>query len=107
HGIAVVVVVFDDGAFGNVRRIQAEQYGNRLIASDLRNPDFVLLAESFGMPAWRADTPAALRAALGAALSRNAPALIHVRLGEVPSPWPLILLPRVRGFEEVWRRAWP
>ena len=107
HGIAVVAVVFDDGAFGNVRRIQAEQYGNRLIACDLHNPDFVRMAESFGLAAWRADTPAALRAALDAALARQAPALIHVRLGELPSPWPLILLPRVRGFEESWRRAWP
>jgi acetolactate synthase-1/2/3 large subunit len=107
HRIAVVVVVFDDGAFGNVRRIQAEHYGNRLIASDLRNPDFVRLAESFGMRAWRADTPDVLRAALDAALAHGEPALIHVRLGEMPSPWPLILLPRVRGFEEAWRRAWP
>ena len=41
HNLPVVVVVFDDGAFGNVRRIQALQYGNRLIASDLTNPDFV------------------------------------------------------------------
>ncbi|HEY5301033.1 MAG TPA: thiamine pyrophosphate-binding protein, partial [Acetobacteraceae bacterium] len=32
HNLPVVVVVFDDGAFGNVRRIQEQQYGNRLIA---------------------------------------------------------------------------
>src|SRR6185312_6226389 len=38
HRLPVVVVVFDDGAFGNVRRIQEQQYGNRLIASDLTNP---------------------------------------------------------------------
>ncbi len=50
HRLSVVVVVFDDGAFGNVRRIQEPQYGNRLIACDLTNPDFVKFAESFG---WR------------------------------------------------------
>ncbi len=48
HKLPVVVVVFDDGAFGNVRRIQQEHYGNRLIASDLANPDFVAFARSFG-----------------------------------------------------------
>ena len=53
HKLPVVAVVFDDGAFGNVRRIQAQQYGNRLIASDLTNPDFVRFAESFGMAAFR------------------------------------------------------
>jgi acetolactate synthase-1/2/3 large subunit len=42
HGIAVVIVVFDDGAFGNVKRIQTERFGaERTIASTLVNPDFV------------------------------------------------------------------
>ena len=42
-------MVFDDGAYGNVRRSQELRYGNRLIGCDLANPDFVELAESFGM----------------------------------------------------------
>ena len=97
HKIPLVVVVFDDGAFGNVRRIQAEQYGNRLIASDLANPDFVAYAKSFGMAAFKAATPEALETALKDAFALNAPALIHVPVGEMPSPWDMILLPRVRG----------
>ena len=44
HNIAVVVVLFDNGMFGNVRRIQDEYYGGRTIASDLKNPDFANLA---------------------------------------------------------------
>ena len=48
HRIPLVTVVFNDGAFGNVRRIQQERFGNRLIGSDLTNPDFVRFAESFG-----------------------------------------------------------
>ena len=48
HRIPLVTILFNDGAFGNVRRIQEERYGNRLIASDLANPDFVAFAESFG-----------------------------------------------------------
>ncbi len=97
HRLPVVVVVFDDGAFGNVRRIQAERYGNRLIASDLANPDFVAFARSFGMAAFLATTPDALEAALKQAFALEAPALIHVPVGEMPSPWDMILLPRVRG----------
>jgi acetolactate synthase-1/2/3 large subunit len=97
HRLPVVAVVFDDGAFGNVRRIQAQQYGNRLIASDLTNPDFVRFAESFGMAAFRASTPDALEDALRKAFALNAPALVHVPVGEMPSPWDMILLPRVRG----------
>jgi acetolactate synthase-1/2/3 large subunit len=97
HRLPVVVVVFDDGAFGNVRRIQAQGYGNRLIASDLTNPDFVRFAESFGMAAFRAGSPEALEDALRKAFALDAPALVHVPVGEMPSPWDMILLPRVRG----------
>ena len=99
HRLPVVVVVFDDGAFGNVRRIQAQAYGNRLIASDLTNPDFVRFAESFGMAAFRATSPETLEQALRNAFALNVPALVHVPVGEMPSPWDMILLPRVRGPE--------
>ena len=57
YGITVVAVVFNDGAYGNVKRIQRELYGNRVIASDLTNPDFVRLADSFGLFSQRADEP--------------------------------------------------
>jgi acetolactate synthase-1/2/3 large subunit len=97
HNLPAVAVVFDDGAFGNVRRIQQTQFGNRLIACDLSNPDFVKFAESFGMAAFRATTPAALEDALRRAFALNAPALVHVPVGELPSPWDMIALPRVRG----------
>ncbi|HVC62263.1 MAG TPA: thiamine pyrophosphate-dependent enzyme [Acetobacteraceae bacterium] len=107
HNLPVVVVVFDDGAFGNVRRIQQEHYGNRLIACDLTNPDFVKFAESFGMAAFRADTPERLEAALHQAFALNAPALVHVKVGQLPSAWGMILLPRVRGFADAWRPALP
>jgi acetolactate synthase I/II/III large subunit len=107
HRLPVVAVVFDDGAFGNVRRIQQMQYGDRLIACDLTNPDFVKFAESFGVRAWRAATPPALEQALREALDCDDPALVHVPVGEMPSPWEMILLPRIRGFADAWRPALP
>ncbi|MGH7210893.1 MAG: thiamine pyrophosphate-dependent enzyme, partial [Acetobacteraceae bacterium] len=107
HDLPVVVVVFDDGAFGNVRRIQEQLYGNRLIACDLANPDFVAFARSFGAGAWRADTPEALETCLREAFAREAPALVHVPVGPMPSPWDMILLPRVRGVDDAWRPALP
>ena len=62
--IPVVIVLVNDGAYGNVRRIQADQFGNRLIACDLRNPDFQKYVESFGAMALRATSPETLREAL-------------------------------------------
>jgi acetolactate synthase-1/2/3 large subunit len=98
HRIPLVAVVFNDGAFGNVRRIQEEQYGNRVIASDLANPDFVKFAESFGASAERAKDPAALRAALKRGFARrDGPTIIDAPVGPMPSPWEFIHMPRVRG----------
>jgi acetolactate synthase-1/2/3 large subunit len=100
HNLPVVAVVFDDGAFGNVRRIQQQHFGNRLIASDLTNPDFVKFAESFGMAAFRATTPDSLEDVLRQAFALNKPALVHVPVGEMPGPWDMIILPRIRGPED-------
>jgi acetolactate synthase-1/2/3 large subunit len=98
HRIPLTAIVFADGAFGNVRRIQTERFGNRLIASDLANPDFVRFAESFGAAAARVRTPEELRAALRRAFARrDGPTLIEVPVGPLPSPWPFIFLPRLRG----------
>jgi acetolactate synthase-1/2/3 large subunit len=98
HKIPLTAIVFVDGAFGNVRRIQEERFGNRLIASDLANPDFVRFAESFGAAAERAKTPEELRAALRRAFKRrDGPTLIEVPVGPLPSPWEFIHMPKVRG----------
>jgi acetolactate synthase-1/2/3 large subunit len=98
HRIPLVAVVFADGAFGNVRRIQEEKFGNRLIASDLANPDFVKYAESFGAAGRRARSPAELGVALKAAFAAREPTLIEVPVGPMPSPWEFIHMPRVRGL---------
>jgi acetolactate synthase I/II/III large subunit len=98
HRIPLTCVVFTDGAYGNVRRIQQERFGNRVIASDLVNPDFVRFAESFGAAAERARTPQELRAALNRAFKRrDVPSIIEVPVGPMPSPWEFIQMPRVRG----------
>ncbi|MBV8838536.1 MAG: TPP-binding protein [Alphaproteobacteria bacterium] len=97
HRVPLVAIVFADGSFGNVRRIQEENYGNRLIASDLANPDFVKFAESFGAAAERVRTPDALRAALKRGLARrDGPTLIEMPVGPMPSPWDFILMGKVR-----------
>jgi acetolactate synthase-1/2/3 large subunit len=97
HRIPLITVLFNDGHFGNVRRIQEERFG-RPIASDLANPDFVKFAGSFGAMAMRATSPAELGQALARALAhRDGPTLIEVPVGALPSPWEFILMRRTRG----------
>jgi acetolactate synthase-1/2/3 large subunit len=98
HRIPLVTVVFNDGAYGNVRRIQKERFGNRLIASDLVNPDFVDFGKSFGAEAVRARSPQDLRLALRRAFAhRDGPTLIEVPVGELPSPWEFLNMGKIRG----------
>ena len=99
HRIPLVAMVFVDGAFGNVRRIQQEQFGNRLIACDLANPDFVKYAESFGAVGRRARHPDELRVALRESFARREPTLIEIAVAAMPSPWEFIHMPRVRGLQ--------
>jgi acetolactate synthase-1/2/3 large subunit len=66
--IGVVTLVFNNNAYGNVRRDQRERFDGRVVASDLVNPDFVKLAESFGVGAARVASPETFRPALEKAL---------------------------------------
>ena len=90
--IGVVVLVFNNNAYGNVRRDQRERFDGRVVAADLVNPDFIKLAESFGVGAVRVTSPDAFRPALEQALANGGPYLIDI---EVPrdseaSPWAFI-----------------
>jgi len=90
--IAVIVLVFNNNAYGNVRRDQREHFDGRVVAADLVNPDFVKLAESFGLSAVRVTSPEGFRPALEKALADGGPFLIDI---EVPrdsevSPWAFI-----------------
>lgn len=96
YRLGLVTIVFNNGAYGNVRRDQEQRYGNRLIGADLVNPDFPALAAAFGLDGHRVETPDALRPVLRQALAKAAatqtPALIEVALarGAEASPWPFI-----------------
>ncbi|HTV89061.1 MAG TPA: thiamine pyrophosphate-dependent enzyme [Stellaceae bacterium] len=97
HGIDAIAIVFADGAYGNVRRMQKQDYGNKLIATELLNPNFPKMAESYGIAGVRAHSPEQLRRELASAIKRRGPSLIEVPVGEMPDPWPTLIMPRVRG----------
>jgi acetolactate synthase I/II/III large subunit len=90
YGISLVTVIFRDDQFGNVRAIQQEQYGGRLIGTDLCNPDFVKLAQAFGVRGASATTPAQLAAEVRDAIASGEPTVIDVPVDAMPSPWHLI-----------------
>jgi acetolactate synthase-1/2/3 large subunit len=96
HRIATVTLIFNNNAYGNIKRAQIQKYGGKVIATDLHNPDFVKLAETYGALGLRVKTPEALASAIRQGFDHDGPTLIEIPVGDLPSPWHLIHLPRVR-----------
>jgi len=97
YQLNLVTIIFNDHRFGNVQRQQDEWFDGRRIGSDLTNPDFVKLAESFGAAAYRVSSPPELEKILAKALAEKGPTIIEVTVAErMPSPWQFILMEQNR-----------
>ncbi len=83
YGIDVVTVVFNNDSYGNVARDLDDAFGGAY-GTDLRNPDFVRFAESFGAVGMRADDPMELERLIPLALEREAPVIIDAPFAEMP-----------------------
>ena len=80
YRIGLITLIFNNNAFGNVRRDQIEFFDGRVYGSELNNPDFVKLAHSFGAQAHRVQEPAELGEKLEDALedSKRGPVVIEI-----------------------------
>lgn len=87
YGINAVVVVFNDNAYGNVLRDQVNRFQGRAIGAELRNPDFMKLAEAYGARGMRAEGAEQLEAAIKDAIAGNRPTLIEVPVEMMPTPF--------------------
>jgi acetolactate synthase-1/2/3 large subunit len=85
YGIAVVVVVFNDDSYGNVARDLDEAWGGS-VGADLANPDFVRLAEAYGIAGFRAKEPAEVGDLVREGIALDRPVLIEVPVGRMPRP---------------------
>ena len=92
YNIGVVTLVFNNQSFGNVRRDQENLLGGRVIGVDFNNPDFLKLADSFGVAGRRVASPTQLKPVLAQAIEADAPVLIEVVIekGSEASPWEFI-----------------
>src|SRR3989442_10192107 len=76
HRINVVAVVFNDNAYGNVARDLDEAWGGSY-AAELHNPDFMKLADAYGVAGLRAENPPGARALLRGATQLHPPLLVR------------------------------
>jgi acetolactate synthase-1/2/3 large subunit len=89
HGIHVLALVFNNNAYGASEWDQTHRYNSHYIGTDLHNPDFVQLAESFGAVGMRTE-PEGLDASLQEALAVNAPVVLEVMLPNLMPPFHLV-----------------
>jgi acetolactate synthase-1/2/3 large subunit len=98
YGAAVVTVVVDNGSFGTIRMHQEREFPGRVVATDLRNPDFAALAAASGAWAATVERTADFPAAFAEARRAGVPALIHLKTGlEQISPAKTITQLRAAG----------
>jgi acetolactate synthase-1/2/3 large subunit len=78
YGAAIVVIVVDNAIYGTIRMHQERDFPDRVIATDLKNPDFAALARSHGGFGERVETTAQFAPAFERAIASGKPALLHV-----------------------------
>jgi acetolactate synthase-1/2/3 large subunit len=71
----IVNIVWENRQFGSIVWKQESRFGEHF-GTDFTNPDFVKLADAFGMPAWRGEAAADFARHLGHALTLDVPSLI-------------------------------
>ncbi len=76
----LIVIVVDNGTYGTIRMHQEREYPGRISGSDLFNPDFAALARAYGLAAETLDRTADFEPAFRAALAREVPTLLHLKL---------------------------
>ncbi len=97
HKIGVILLIFNNNLYGNVQEMQKNLYGNRVIATDLHNPDFVKMAHAFGANGVRVHNYEDMRKAIQDAKGENLPTVIEVPIGTgLPSTNRFKGLPKVR-----------
>jgi len=85
HKIPLCVLLFNNNKYGNVQDMQKNDYNGRVIATDLHNPDFVKMADSYGAQAIRVNSFEALRSAIQRSQTVDVPTVIEIPVGDMPS----------------------
>lgn len=91
HGLPVKVVILNNSYLGMVRQWQELFYGRRYSESSMEvQPDFVKLAEAYGIRGYRVERPQEVEPVLREALGHREPALVDVRVAPEEKVYPMV-----------------
>jgi len=80
YGLPIVVIVCDNASYGTIRMHQERHFPGRVIATDLRNPDFAAYARAFGGFGATVEKTVDFAGAFEAARASKLPAILHVKM---------------------------
>ena len=81
YGIPVIIMIFNNGTLGMVRQWQTLFFGHRYSQTTLdRGPDFMKLADAYGLSGTRVNTVEAFTAAFRKAVEEKKPCIIECML---------------------------
>ena len=80
YELPIVVIVCDNASYGTIRMHQERHFPGRVIATDLRNPDFAAYARAFGGFGVTVEKTADFAGAFEAARASRLPAIVHVKM---------------------------
>ena len=80
YGLPIIGIVCDNGSYGTIRMHQEREYPGRVMATDLRNPDFAAYARAFGGFGATVEHTAEFPDAFEAARASGLPSLIHLKI---------------------------
>ena len=90
--VPVKVLLLNNNYLGMVRQQQQVQYRGNVVQVDLAGaPDFIKLAQAYGIPAWRVKEPKELMPALGAAMAYHGPAIVECQVAPTEDVYPWVL----------------
>ncbi len=97
--IPVKIALFDNKKLGMIRQWQEIIYAGNYHSAHLLGPDFLKLAEAFGVPATKASTPAEVDAAIRFAQDVDGPALVWFEIAEEQNIFPM--MPAGKGLSDL------
>ena len=80
YDLPIVVVVVNNGIYGTIRMHQEREYPGRVVATDLKNPDFAALARAYGGHGETVEKTADFAPAFERARASGKPAIVEIRL---------------------------
>ena len=79
YGVDLLIILVDNQSYGTIRMHQERDYPERVSATDVRNPDFVKLAEAYGAKAECVETTGDFARALARVMQLKAIRLLHLK----------------------------